>query len=164
MKTLFLRQPRPRFPPHRFFDILVSTNVFKYSLMSSKYKKNDFIFFRFCCRYQKGLLIKTKFLKHNLIYLIFPHFQFFYKISSSKSSNIIVLVLAQIMGMYFCSSVLLMRMNMPAEYRTIITEVLGGLHFNFYHRWFDVIFLVSALTTIVILYLLHKPPNVDTSM
>lgn len=50
-------------------------------------------------------------------------FQFFYKISSSKSSNIIVLVLAQIMGMYFCSSVLMMRMNMPAEYREIITEV-----------------------------------------
>uniref|UniRef100_U5EKS7 Putative g-protein coupled receptor n=1 Tax=Corethrella appendiculata TaxID=1370023 RepID=U5EKS7_9DIPT len=90
--------------------------------------------------------------------------KFFYKISSSKSSNIIVLVLAQIMGMYFCSSVLLMRMNMPAEYRVIITEVLGGLHFNFYHRWFDVIFLVSALATIGVLYLLHKPPAVDTSM
>lgn len=88
--------------------------------------------------------------------------QFFYKISSSKSSNIIVLVLAQIMGMYFCSSVLLMRMNMPSEYRVIITEVLGGLHFNFYHRWFDVIFLVSAITTIVVLYLLHKPPHSDT--
>lgn len=61
--------------------------------------------------------------------------------------------------MYFCSSVLLMRMNMPPEYRVIITEVLGGLHFNFYHRWFDVIFLVSALSTIGILYLLHKPHN-----
>lgn len=94
---------------------------------------------------------------------IFPSFrlQFFYKISSSKSSNIIVLVLAQIMGMYFCSSVLLMRMNMPPEYRVIITEVLGGLHFNFYHRWFDVIFLVSALSTIGILYLLHKPHSTD---
>lgn len=85
--------------------------------------------------------------------------KFFYKISSSKSSNIIVLVMAQIMGMYFCSSVLLMRMNMPAEYRIIITEVLGGLHFNFYHRWFDTIFLVSSLATIVVLYLLHKPLN-----
>lgn len=63
------------------------------------------------------------------------------------------------MGMYFCSSVLLMRMNMPSEYRVIITEVLGGLHFNFYHRWFDVIFLVSALTTIGVIYLLHKSPN-----
>ncbi|PSN41185.1 Golgi pH regulator [Blattella germanica] len=82
--------------------------------------------------------------------------KFFYAISSSKSSNIIVLVLAQIMGMYFVSSVLLMRMNMPAEYRTIITQVLGELQFNFYHRWFDVIFLVSALSSIGFLYLAHK--------
>lgn len=49
-----------------------------------------------------------------------------------------------------------MRMNMPAEYRMIITQVLGNLHFNFYHRWFDVIFLVSALTTIFVLYLSQK--------
>lgn len=88
--------------------------------------------------------------------------KFFYAISSSKSSNIIVLTLAQIMGMYFISSVLLMRMNMPLEYRTIITEVLGDLQFNFYHRWFDVIFLVSALSSIGFMYLAHK--QVNTSM
>ncbi|WAR05276.1 GPHR-like protein [Mya arenaria] len=82
--------------------------------------------------------------------------RFFYAIASSKSSNIIVLCLAQIMGMYFVSSVLLMRMNMPLEYRTIITEVLGELQFNFYHRWFDVIFLVSALSSIGFLYIAHK--------
>lgn len=65
------------------------------------------------------------------------------------------------MGMYFCSSVLMMRMNMPAEYRMIITEVLGGLHFNFYHRWFDVLFLVSAVTTILVLYIVNRPPIQD---
>ncbi|GAB6018867.1 Golgi pH regulator B [Chamberlinius hualienensis] len=84
--------------------------------------------------------------------------KFFYAISSTKSSNIIVLILAQIMGMYFISSVLLMRMNMPPEYRLIITDVLGELQFSFYHRWFDVIFLVSALSSIVFLYLAHKQP------
>lgn len=103
----------------------------------------------------------------NVLYYVYLNMyislQFFYRISSSKSSNIIVLILGQIMGMYFCSSVLLMRMNMPAEYRVIITEVLGNLHFNFYHRWFDVIFLVSALTTIIVLYLSRKPVRVDDS-
>ncbi|XP_030759884.1 Golgi pH regulator [Sitophilus oryzae] len=87
--------------------------------------------------------------------------KFFNRMSSSKSSNIIVLVLAQIMGMYFVSSVLLLRMNMPVQYRIIITQVLGALQFNFYHRWFDVIFLVSALGSIVTLYLAHKPPVKD---
>ncbi|WKX97873.1 hypothetical protein Q1695_013511 [Nippostrongylus brasiliensis] len=67
-----------------------------------------------------------------------------------------VVELRNMKGMYFVSSVLLMRMNMPHQYRKIITEVLGDLQFNFYHRWFDVIFLISALSSIVFLYLAHK--------
>ena len=44
-----------------------------------------------------------------------------------------------------------------AQNRLILTKVLGGLQFNFYHRWFDVIFLVSALVSIVLLYILSQP-------
>ena len=77
--------------------------------------------------------------------------------ASAVTSNWLVLLLALIMGMYFLSSVLLMRMNLPEEYRYILTQVLGELRFNFYHRWFDVIFLVSALASVLFLYLTSQP-------
>jgi len=82
--------------------------------------------------------------------------KFFHALSSSKSSNLLGLLLAQLMGMYFVSSAVLLRMNMPLQYRSMLTEVLGNLKFDFYHRWFDVIFLVSALTSIAALYLARK--------
>ena len=49
-----------------------------------------------------------------------------------------------------------MRMNVPPQYRMIITQVLGDLQFSFYHRWFDNMFLISALSSIAFLYLAHK--------
>lgn len=98
-----------------------------------------------------GILIVT-----SIRGLLITMTKFFNSMASAKSSNVIVLVLAEIMGMYFVSSVLLMRMNMPEMYRLIITQVLGDLQFNFYHRWFDLIFLISALSSIGFLYLAHN--------
>ncbi|KAF2075217.1 hypothetical protein CYY_003478 [Polysphondylium violaceum] len=71
----------------------------------------------------------------------------FHEYSSSLSSNNMILALAQVMGMYFISSVLMMRTSMPNEYRVIITEILNDIEFNFYHRWFDFIFIPSSLIT-----------------
>ena len=49
-----------------------------------------------------------------------------------------------------------MRMNLPLEFRRIVSEVLGDIEFHFYHHWFDVIFLVSAMISIVAFYLSRK--------
>lgn len=71
--------------------------------------------------------------------------------SSAESSSWMALVLIHVMGMYFMSCVLLMRMNLPEHYRRMLTSVLGSLlSFHFFHRWFDFIFIPSALVTLFV--------------
>ena len=51
-----------------------------------------------------------------------------------------------LMGMYLLASVLLLRINVPCEYRQgALAVVLGEIEFGFYHQWFDTIFAASAL-------------------
>ncbi|KAF9329024.1 Golgi pH regulator B [Podila minutissima] len=82
--------------------------------------------------------------------------KFFKVVSQAFSSSNVILFLAHLMGLYLLSSVLLMRQNLPMEYRSIISDSLGTLEFNFYHRWFDVIFLISGLLSMVFLYFVHS--------
>lgn len=76
--------------------------------------------------------------------------------SNVFNSNSVILLLTEVMGMYFISSVLLMRMNLPIEYRRVVTQVLGDIEFHFYHHWFDVIFVVSATVSIITIFLARQ--------
>lgn len=88
------------------------------------------------------------------------------KDSSINQTSWVILILAQIMGMYFVSCVLMLRTCLPPSYRQIITAILEGIHFDFYSRWFDVIFLVSAISSVAFLYIVankKKYPRMATT-
>ncbi|EQC39417.1 hypothetical protein SDRG_03620 [Saprolegnia diclina VS20] len=73
--------------------------------------------------------------------------------SSSVSNNSVVLFLAELMGMYFVSSFVMMRMNLPTQHKRHIDAVLGPIDYYVYYCWFDVLFVVSALVSLGLLAL-----------
>ncbi|KAI9205773.1 Abscisic acid G-protein coupled receptor-domain-containing protein [Polychytrium aggregatum] len=88
--------------------------------------------------------------------LLIQFTKWFRTFSSSVSPNNITIFLAHIMGIYFLSTVLMLRMNLPPQYRTIISNVLGQIEFDFYNHWFDVIFIVSAVVSMLFIYLITQ--------
>lgn len=77
----------------------------------------------------------------------------------SNTSSQTTVLLSELMGTYFLSSILLMRMSMPEQYRQVITRVLGNVSFQFYHTWFDIVFVIAASITITILIVSRQTLN-----
>lgn len=59
--------------------------------------------------------------------------------------------LAHLMGTYVISSTVLMRSFLPPGFRLLIADVLGDIQFTFFQRWFDFLFLSSALLAVIVL-------------
>ncbi|KAJ2839346.1 hypothetical protein FBU31_000716 [Coemansia sp. 'formosensis'] len=85
-------------------------------------------------------------------------------LSSMLSPSNIVLFLAQLVGMYFVSCMLMMRMSLPPKYRPMISAVLQTTGFYFYKRWFDIIFLVSVVASALLVFLSHQEQSDKYSM
>ena len=75
--------------------------------------------------------------------------------AGTVSSDLLGLCLGWIMGMYFISQVMLLRTQIPEQYRGIVTETMGHVNFAFYDRFFDKMFLLSATCSIVVLSVLR---------
>ena len=60
---------------------------------------------------------------------------------------------SELQGLYFLSSVLLIRVNLRDDHRTAIEEAMGGdVPFDHFHRLFDQVLCVSAALTALSLY------------
>ena len=70
---------------------------------------------------------------------------------------LLLLLLFWLQVMYFVSFLLLVRLYLPPEAKGAMTQALGNaVEFDAFHRWFDFLFLVSALTTIPLLFVHYK--------
>jgi hypothetical protein len=89
----------------------------------------------------------------------------FFAVSSVGMGTSLVLLMTELMGLYAISSILLIRKQLPLQYRANVTHALGGeLEFQFFHRWFNSLFLGSASLTILLFYAQHKSRLEDADL
>ncbi|CAB4395859.1 unnamed protein product [Rhizophagus irregularis] len=82
-----------------------------------------------------------------------------YKIVMAIVNIILSRKLILISEQYQTPSVLMLRMSLPEVYRNKITILFKSIDIAFYHRWFDVIFLVSGIASMVFIYFVHQANN-----
>jgi golgi pH regulator len=70
--------------------------------------------------------------------------------NDALSSSAAVFI-AHLMGTYVISSTVLIRSFLPPDTRELIVDVMGTMEFQFFQRWFDVLFISSAAIGAVIL-------------
>ena len=69
----------------------------------------------------------------------------------STNTELYALVLAYLSGFYFVASVVLLRTQLPLNYRKGVTVALGPFGFDFFAWIFDCIFVISTTITVLAL-------------
>ncbi|CAL8468873.1 g8414 [Coccomyxa elongata] len=81
----------------------------------------------------------------------------FTAVSGAGNGSGLLLILTELTGLYAISTILLIRKQLPLKYRAIITDAMGGeLEFEFFHAWFNTIFLAAAVLTLALFYAQHQ--------
>ncbi|CAO3701347.1 unnamed protein product [Rhizopus microsporus] len=79
------------------------------------------------------------------------------------STNNILLLIAQVMGMYFLSSVLMIQLNLPLEYKYLLSSSLQSIELDIYKYWSDTISCIACILSILIICVLRQTQDA-TSM
>ncbi|GAB5592656.1 Golgi pH regulator A [Umbelopsis nana] len=65
-------------------------------------------------------------------------------------------VVAYILSTYLVSSVVMMQVTLPQEYRQLISKSLGHIEFDYFLQWSDIIFLICSIASSIVLYVMHS--------
>ncbi|KAH8548298.1 Abscisic acid G-protein coupled receptor-domain-containing protein [Umbelopsis sp. PMI_123] len=65
-------------------------------------------------------------------------------------------LVAFILSTYLVSSVVMMQVTLPQEYRQLISKSLGHIEFDYFLQWSDIIFLICSIASIIVLYVMHS--------
>lgn len=90
----------------------------------------------------------------------------FRMVSTSVTSNSLVLLLSEVMAMYFAACVLLTLRFVPKADRGKLLHMVGEVDLSFVHLHFDYVFLVSSLSSVAVFSISHLlrrgPPDSST--
>ena len=73
-------------------------------------------------------------------------------VDRQEYSKALVLLSAQLVGLYVISSILMLRLNLPQANRLLLTEILNAVEFDFFAKWFDAIYIFAAVASAVFVY------------
>jgi hypothetical protein len=78
----------------------------------------------------------------------------------------VALFVTEVTGAYFVATLLLLRMSVPAEYRAAIARGVGAVPVDFFHRLFDMVFLLAFClgSVAIIFHVVSHINRVDNAM